>query len=67
MATHERKLLVRRPECRIERCSCGVYHVSTGAVTLRMNAEQLTAVFEALGEALAPAVQPADDGEPQVH
>jgi hypothetical protein len=63
MATHERKLLVRRPECRIERCSCGVYHVSTGAVTLRMNAEQLTAVFEAL----APAVQPADDGEPQVH
>jgi hypothetical protein len=24
-------------------------------------------VFEALGEALAPAVQPADDGEPQVH
>ncbi len=33
---HERKTLVQRPLCHISRCSCGVYHVSTGSVTLRM-------------------------------
>ena len=38
---HIRKVLVQRPQCRIARCSCGVYHVSTGAVTLRMERPQL--------------------------
>lgn len=67
MATHERKLVVRRPDCRVELCSCGVYHVSVGAITMRMTAAQLGGVFEALGVALAPTTDAAEDGEPQVH
>jgi hypothetical protein len=66
MATHERKLLVRRPECRIELCSCGVYHVSVGAVTVRLGTEQMSAMFEAMGHALAPTVGGADE-DPPVH
>lgn len=67
MTTHERKLLVRRPECRIELCSCGVYHVAVGAITMRMTAEQASAVFEALGTALAPTIAANDGDDPQVH
>ena len=69
---HERKTLVQRPQCRISRCSCGVYHVSTGAVTLRMQRPQLEDLFRALGEILVPdddpvePVEPADD-EPALH
>ena len=66
MATHERKLLVSRPLCRVELCSCGVYHVSFGAMTVRMSADQLSGVFEAMGVALAPTVAAADD-DPPVH
>ncbi len=67
MATHERKLLVRRPECRIELCSCGVYHVGIGAITLRMTSDQASAVFEALGAAIAPSIEASEDDEPPVH
>lgn len=45
---HERKLLVQRPQCQISRCSCGVYHVSTGSVTLRMEQPQLEDLLRAL-------------------
>lgn len=67
MATHVRKLLVSRPEVRVEECSCGVYHVSTGAVTLRLRRPQLQALFEGLGNALAPEVTDDQDGDPPVH
>ncbi len=66
MASHVRKNLVTRPEVRVDECSCGVYHVATGAVTLRMRRSQIEALFEALGVALAPAL--ADDqDDPPVH
>ncbi|MBC8067933.1 MAG: hypothetical protein IAG13_06320 [Deltaproteobacteria bacterium] len=67
MANHERKVLVQRPDCRVEQCSCGVYHVSFGAVTHRMRVEQLTSLFEALGVALAPVLEGDEDGDPRVH
>ena len=67
MASHVRTTLVQRTDCRIERCSCGVYHVSIGAVTLRLGAAQVASVFEALGHALAPTVAADEDGDPRVH
>ncbi|MCX4239543.1 hypothetical protein [Paraliomyxa miuraensis] len=63
---HERKILVQRPQCRIARCSCGVYHVSTGSVTLRMERPQLEDLFQALSEILVPEDEPASD-EPAIH
>jgi len=63
---HERKMLVQRPQCRISRCSCGVYHVSTGAVTLRMQRPALEDLFKALGEVLVPEDAPVED-EPALH
>lgn len=65
---HERKTLVQRPKCHISRCSCGVYHVSTGAVTLRMERPQLEDLFHALGVVLVP--EQDDDGaseDPHIH
>jgi hypothetical protein len=67
MATHERKTVVQRPDCRVELCSCGVYHVSIGAITMRMTLAQLSAVFEALGVALRPTLEGDEDGDPPVH
>lgn len=65
---HQRKTLVQRPECRIERCSCGVYHVSVGAITIRLAQAQLTTLFESLGLALAPTLDgERDDDDPPVH
>ncbi len=67
MAAHERKTVVQRPECRVELCSCGVYHVSVGAVTMRMTLAQLSSLFEAFGVALRPTLEADEDGDPQVH
>ena len=67
MASHDRKILVSRPDVRVEECSCGVYHLATGAVTLRMRRPQLQALFEALGVALAPTLVDDQDGDPPLH
>lgn len=68
MAAHVRKNLVVRPDVRVDACTCGVYHVATGAVTLRMKRPQLEALFEALGIALRPTLVNDDqEGEPPVH
>jgi hypothetical protein len=64
---HERKTLVQRPTCHISRCSCGVYHVSTGAVTLRMQRPQLEDLFKALGEVLVVEDEPVEDEEVAIH
>ena len=63
---HERKTVVQRPDCRVDLCSCGVYHVSLGAITVRLNLAQLSALFEALGVALRPTLE-ADEDDPPVH
>jgi len=49
-----RAWLVQRPLCHISRCSCGVYHVSTGSVTLRMERPQLEDLLRALEVVLVP-------------
>lgn len=68
VSEHQRKTLVQRPECRIEHCSCGVYHVSVGAITIRMGQAQLTSLFDSLGVALAPTLDArCDDDDPPVH
>jgi len=68
---HERKTLVQRPGCHIARCSCGVYHVSTGAVTLRMERPQLEDLFKALGQVFPPEDESLEDesleDEPALH
>lgn len=58
---HERKTLVQRPLCHISRCSCGVYHVSTGSVTMRMERPQLEDLLRALEIALVPEQDPEQD------
>lgn len=63
---HQRKTLVQRPQCHISRCSCGVYHVSTGAVTMRMERPQLEDLFRALEAVLQPEQDEQDDeGAPE--
>ena len=65
---HERKTLVQRPLCHISRCSCGVYHVSTGSVTLRMERPQLEDLLRALEVVLVPEDDEASDGDdPPIH
>jgi hypothetical protein len=63
---HERKTLVQRPQCHISRCSCGVYHVSTGAVTLRMQRPQLEDLLRALEVVLAPE-HDDEASDPPIH
>lgn len=63
---HERKILVQRPQCSIARCSCGVYHVSTGSVTLRLTQPQLEDVFRALTAVLGRQDEPSAE-EPAIH
>jgi hypothetical protein len=64
---HERKLLVQRPQCQISRCSCGVYHVSTGSVTLRMAQPQLEDLFRALEMVLVPEQDDEVSEDPPIH
>lgn len=63
---HERKTLVQRPHCHISRCSCGVYHVSTGSVTLRMERPQLEDLLRALEIVLVPEDDEASE-DPPIH
>jgi len=64
---HERKTLVQRPLCHISRCSCGVYHVSTGSVTLRMERPQLEDLLQALEVVLLPEQDDEASEDPPIH
>jgi hypothetical protein len=65
---HERKMLVQRPLCHVSRCSCGVYHVSTGSVTLRMERPQLEDLLRALEVVLVPEQDDDEASEdPPIH
>ncbi|MBK8714413.1 MAG: hypothetical protein IPN32_06690 [Deltaproteobacteria bacterium] len=45
-----------------------MYHVSVGAITIRLAQAQLTTLFESLGLALAPTLDgERDDEDPPVH
>jgi hypothetical protein len=64
---HERKMLVQRPLCHISRCSCGVYHVSTGSVTLRLERPQLEDLLRALEVVLIPEQDDEASEDPPIH
>lgn len=47
-----RRLIAQGPVCTVEECSCGVLHVTLGALTIRLQREAVGSIFETLGEAL---------------
>lgn len=49
---HVIKTLVRTPNCKIDRCSCGAVHVSVGATTVRITEAAAKELRDALTHAL---------------
>lgn len=47
-----RTLLAQSPQARIEACSCGIIHVNTGAITLRLAPEACEALTATLARAM---------------
>lgn len=47
-----RTLLAETSECRIERCHCGVIHLTVGPLTFRVTATGLQSLARATGEAM---------------
>ncbi len=48
----QRKLIAQGSICRVEECSCGVLHVTIGALTIRLHAEVVASVWATLGDAI---------------
>ncbi|HEX4461437.1 MAG TPA: hypothetical protein VIA18_25830 [Polyangia bacterium] len=48
----EREELAAGPHCKIERCHCGVLHLTLGAITVRSTPEVAQALLVALHHAL---------------
>lgn len=48
----QRKLIAQGSICRVEECSCGVLHVSIGALTIRLHADVVVSVWGTLGDAV---------------
>lgn len=46
-----RRVLARGPLCLVERCDCGVLHISLGGITLRLPADAVNSVRETLADA----------------
>ena len=53
MHDHERQSLAHCGPCQIDRCDCGVLHVTLGMVTLRLQPATARALADALEQALA--------------
>lgn len=47
-----RRPLARGPMCSIEECSCGVLHVTLGALTIRLAPDLVASIWETFGTAL---------------
>lgn len=47
-----RTLLAENPECRIERCVCGVLHLTVGPLTFRTTPDCLRSLADAARDAL---------------
>ena len=41
LAESGRELLAAGEHCKLERCGCGVFHLSVGPITLRLTAEMV--------------------------
>jgi len=48
-----RKVLAERAQCKVERCGCGVLHLSVGPFTLRTTPAVLASIGGAIGDAMA--------------
>jgi hypothetical protein len=58
-----REILARSPVGLVERCSCGLFHLTVGPATLRLEPEVLAAVASMLQQALGdgtPAEAPPE-------
>jgi hypothetical protein len=53
MGTCSRRLLAETPQCRIERCGCGVLHLTIGPMTFRTTPDVLAALAHAASDANA--------------
>ncbi len=47
-----RRVIAQGPVCTVEQCTCGVLHVTLGALTIRLQMEVVASIHETLGEAL---------------
>lgn len=50
--TCQRQTLAHGPHCTVERCECGVLHVTCGPITFRATIEMVEALSATLAEAL---------------
>lgn len=48
-----RSRLAEGPFCAVDACSCGTWHVSIGAITLRLSPEVATSIASTLRKALS--------------
>lgn len=48
---HKLRLLSQLGQCRVEGCSCGVVHLSLGAVSIRLSTQQATDLAQAMRSA----------------
>jgi len=55
--------LAHGPFCAISECRCGVLHVTIGALTIRLQPDVVSSIWETLGEAMRRRArsQKADD------
>ena len=58
----EREELANGPHCKIERCHCGVLHLTLGAVTVRSTPEVAQSLLVALHHALVRLELQVADG-----
>jgi hypothetical protein len=64
----KRHVLAEGPICRVERCDCGILHLTLGVLTLRLHPDVVGSIAETLTVALArlPAkAEPASDHPPR--
>jgi hypothetical protein len=59
-----RSLLARGDCCHVETCSCGTFHVTLGALTLRLDAQAMADVKDTLARALAMNDRTSGDAGP---
>jgi hypothetical protein len=52
MSHCSRTLLAETPQCRIERCHCGVLHLTVGPLTFRTTPDVLQSLASAAADAL---------------
>ena len=64
MGDCSRTLLAETTHCRIERCRCGVLHLTVGPLTLRTTPEVLRSLGHAASDALATLLRAHHDLEP---